>query len=164
MCPCSIQRTLVPNRATRNSNTRQVLTLKTQTRLEKTWKTRITRAKTWNTQAKVELDTCLNSTVWNSMKLELDVNSISWLNTLYEIFSPSFSQGSYVNDIPYKKIISFLEKVATFSFSIFWFFSSSYFYLSEQSGKRINPPKLGYFSHITDTVYQNCWRFSQIKP
>ena len=39
--------------------------------VEKTWKTRITRAKTRNTWAKVELDTCLNSTVWNSMKLEL---------------------------------------------------------------------------------------------
>ena len=40
---------------------------------EKAWKTRITRAKTQNTRPNVELDTCSNSTVWNSMKLELDI-------------------------------------------------------------------------------------------
>ena len=40
--------------------------------LEKTWKTRITRPKPRKTRAKFELHMCSNSTVWNSMKLELD--------------------------------------------------------------------------------------------
>ena len=40
--------------------------------LEKTWKPHVTWAKTRNTPTKFELDTCSNSTVWNSMKLEID--------------------------------------------------------------------------------------------
>ena len=35
--------------------------------LKKTWKTCITRAKNQKTWAKFELDTCSNSTVWNSL-------------------------------------------------------------------------------------------------
>ena len=85
--------------ATQNSKTRRALTLKTQTRLnsssKKIWKTRITRAKTRNTWANVELDTCLNSKVWNSMKLELDIKwartSISKLQCEY--FSNTFMSG-----------------------------------------------------------------------
>ena len=38
--------------------------------LRKTWKIRITWAKTRNTRAKFQLDTYLNLTAWNSMKLE----------------------------------------------------------------------------------------------
>ena len=40
---------------------------------KKTWITRIFQAKTQDTRAKVELDTCTNLTVWNSMKFELDL-------------------------------------------------------------------------------------------
>ena len=41
--------------------------------LKKTWKSHLTGAKTRNTLAKVELDTCSNSTLWNLMKLELNI-------------------------------------------------------------------------------------------
>ena len=41
--------------------------------LEKTWKSCLTGAKTRNTLAKVELDTCSNSTLWNLMKRELNL-------------------------------------------------------------------------------------------
>ena len=53
MCPCSIQRTLVPNRATRNSNTRQVVTLRTQTWAQKNLKN---SSYVFEPKAKVELD------------------------------------------------------------------------------------------------------------
>ena len=72
----SNQYPLVQDCATRNSN---ILTFNLQNSnsakfdLENTWKTRITGAKTRNNQAKVELDTCSNSTVWSSMKLKLDI-------------------------------------------------------------------------------------------
>ena len=39
---------------------------------KKPWKIRITRAQTQNTWAKVKLDTCSNSKIWNLMKLKLD--------------------------------------------------------------------------------------------
>ena len=60
--------------------------------LEKTWKTLITGAKTWNTWAKVELDTCSNSTVWNSIKLELKIKwSHSSANSYPNIVVPFWS-------------------------------------------------------------------------
>ena len=99
----------MPDRATGNSNTWRVLTLRTQTLLnwssnkpeelvlikpkleystsfnpqnsnsaklglKKIWRTRITGSKTQYTRAKLEPDTCSNSTVWDSMKLELYKN------------------------------------------------------------------------------------------
>ena len=51
--------------------------------LENTWKTRITQANTRNTGAKVELDTCSNSTDWNSMKLELNIKWAHSSTTIY---------------------------------------------------------------------------------
>ena len=64
---CEVDSLLVLERATRNSITQRVLTLKTQTRLnsssKKPEKTCITQAKTQNTRAKVEHDICWNLTV-----------------------------------------------------------------------------------------------------
>ena len=91
--------TLVPDGATRKSNNRRVLTLKTRTWLnsssKKAWKTRVTWVKTWNTRAKFKLDSCSNSTAWNSMKLELD-KKWAWSGTsIYYLQIRSAKKGPF---------------------------------------------------------------------
>ena len=89
----------MPDGATRKSNNRRVLTLKTRTWLnsssKKAWKTRVTWVKTRNTRAKFKLDSCSNSTVWNLIKLELDENW-AWSGTsLYYLQIRSAQKGPF---------------------------------------------------------------------
>ena len=78
-------------------------------KLKKTWKTRITWSKTRSTRAKVELGTCSNSTVWNSMKLEL---AIKWAGSS----TISYQQVKYY----FKK--GFFKKIGNFFLNLYFFY------------------------------------------